>query len=286
MDIISSWMVYLKASVKSEKTIKAYHKDILQYFSFCQQNQLDVLQEESVMHFFSVLRSQKKAFTTIERKKAAFRSLSRFLKTQGIDFSLSQKLQFPRQPQKIPLFLSQAETLSILEKLPRKTPIEKRNYFIFLLFYSSGLRLSELCRLGAEDIETNTASLRVYGKGGKTRIVFLPRATLDAYRIYFDEFKEKIQKNNRLFWNKNGGPLSERSVERIIAQVSEKLQFNKKLHPHALRHSYATQLLENGAEIKKISELLGHSSLATTQKYAHLNRKLLTQAIRQFHPHG
>ena len=280
---------YLASRGFSDNTLKSYLTDIRLYYEFCRdQVNKDPLDVNSVYFYFAYLSAHDKLeASSQERKKASLQSYSDYLKqTQGIRFLEKDTIPSPKKPVKVPRHLLLNESLKMLEQRSKEKPLEHRKVVMVLFFYSTGMRLSELLNIKPEDISLADGSIKLTGKGNKQRFVFLPDYVLKEYQEYIDRFKDWIKKNQKLFFNFKDEPLTARGVQFIIEKAGEKLGLDKKLHPHVFRHTFATQMLENGADIRKLGEFLGHESLNTTQKYTHLNRQKLKEAILDFHPHS
>jgi len=280
---------YLLSRGNALHTVKAYLSDIRLYLSFCTDLKKDFLDKESLYFYFSYLSGKKKlSAPSLERKKAALKTYFFFLKKEGEENKISKNyFKTPRKEKKIPNHFSETEIQKILSTLQdKKTDLNYRNYFLVYLFYAGGFRLSELSTLKPSDFGLKEGLVRVIGKGNKERTIFLPEKVMNEYRKYYFLFQKTIEKNQSLFFNFRGEKLSPRGIEYILNSIGKKMNLNKNIHPHAFRHTYATHLLQNGADIRKVGEILGHSSLSTTQKYTHLNRTKLQEAYSKTHPHS
>ena len=279
---------YLLSRGNSLHTVKAYLSDIRLYLLFCSHLKKGFFDKESLYTYFSYLSGKKKlSAPSLERKKAALKTYFLFLKKEGKEKEISQNyFKTPRKEKKIPNHFTEIEIQKILSTLQeKKTDLNYRNYFLVYLFYAGGFRLSELSSLKPSDIQLKEGWVRVIGKGNKERTIFLSENVVNEYRKYYALFQKTIEKNQSLFFNFRGEKLSPRGIEYILNSIGKKMNLNKNIHPHAFRHTYATHLLQNGADIRKVGEILGHSSLSTTQKYTHLNRKKLQEAYLEAHPH-
>ena len=274
-DLIESFIFFLSSRNFSQNTLKSYREDLLQFFSFAKKepNKVDVQDIES---FIKYLVEEKKAEdSTCERKLASLKSFFRFLEIKGIiNKNPADLVPFRKRKKKIPDFLSEDEALSLLDVE------KKRDLALISTLYGCGLRISELANLKISDIQGNF--IRVKGKGNKWRIVPIPEFTLSVLKDYILE-RNKVAKTDFLFINKFGSRLSERYIRKIVRRVGI-LKLGKKVWPHLLRHSYASHLLKNGADIRIIQELLGHSSINTTQKYLHLDLDSILFVYKKSHP--
>jgi integrase/recombinase XerC len=237
---------------------------------------------------------------SVARKLSALRTFVRFLRREGvIDTDPSALAQAPRREHKVPAHLSMDEMTTLLEAPDVSTPLGRRDRAILELFYASGLRLSELVGLDTEDVNLPSRIVRVAGKGGKERLVPFNSAAQKALRGWYSDRaalraaaakaqgpKPKAQgtKADPVFVNSRGGRLTGRSVQRLVARYVASCSTRFGISPHALRHSFASHLLQRGADLRSIQELLGHVQLSTTQRYTHINAAQLLEVYRKSHP--
>ena len=233
---------------------------------------------------------QKSRKTTISRKLSAIRSFYRYLIKRGIaaDNPANQVLT-PKQEKHIPTYLTVDDMFRLLDSLLDDSLLGLRNRALFETLYSCGIRVSELAGLNVFDVDVNTASIRVLGKGNRERIVPVGQKALDAIRVYRAKLTGKgegdgLNRNGPLFLNKNRTRLSTRSIARILDKLVRSCGLTVPISPHALRHSFATHLLDAGADLRAVQELLGHKSLSTTQKYTHVSIDRLMAAYDKAHP--
>jgi site-specific recombinase XerD len=193
----------------------------------------------------------------------------------------------PKKEKRLPEILDKSEIVALLESMETDSPIHIRNRTILLLLYATGLRVSELTSLDLSNVDFTEGIVTVVGKGNKERIVPTGETARKALLKYLPNRKElSTGGENALFLNRNGGRLTARMVANVIRDACETLGVQKNIHPHTLRHSFATHLLENGANIRVIQEMLGHSSLSTTQVYTHLTVEKLKESYDEHHPHA
>jgi len=284
---LKEYIEYLRDIKKfSLNTIKAYRQDIEQFYNYLKENKLKI-GRDVIKDFISIifLRTRNKA--TVSRKIYAIRSFFSFLMKKGklkenpFDF-----INTPKIDKKIPQILTEKEMIMFLDSLPQENFFKLRNKACFELLYATGLRVSELTNLKVQDIDFTECVLRVMGKGKKERIVPFNDKARDILLKYLDEAEIKFKvKNEFIFLNSRGEKITERSVERIVQKsYKEVMKSNKRIYPHLFRHSFATHLLQRGANLRVIQELLGHENLSTTEKYTTLNYSDLLKVYKKFHP--
>ena len=268
--------------------------------------------------FLGDLHKRGNSRSSAARKLAAIRTFGRYLRREGaIEGDPAALVGTPKREERLPAHLAEAEMSRLLEMPDTSSPLGRRDRAILELFYASGLRLSELVGVGLEDVNLSSRVVRVLGKGGKERIVPFNRSTEAAIRLWLKDREsiaaavrqpahmlsrgtgsrarmrdgstcERVSRPRRptdpLFLNYQGGRLSTRSVDRLVRKYVAACSTRFGISPHALRHSFATHLLERGADLRVIQELLGHARLSTTQRYTHVNAAQLLDAYRKAHP--
>ena len=288
-------------------TVDAYGHDVWQFLTFLQSEGIE-LQEVDRLYFrsyFSYL-NQKRKITkrTQARKVNSLRSFYRFLVREGIlDKNQAREFSTPRHKTSLPKPFYPNETEEILEKSarPDNRPdyLQLRDQVMVELLYSSGMRVSELVSVDIGSVEQleavaapgdRSAKLKVLGKGGKERYVFLGRKICSLLSEYLPRRAEfaSLRKSSSLalFLNNNGRRLSARGVRYVLKNLDSQLDVARGVHPHRMRHTFATDLLNSGADIRAVQEMLGHASLSTTQKYIQISRERLRDVYRQAHPHA
>ena len=285
----------------SDHTVAAYRSDLSQLLAFLDQRAaprpaaLSDLDHRSIRAFLGELYRRGDAGASTARRLAAIRSFGRYLCRIGLlEQDPGAPLQAPRVERKIPAHLDVAAMEELLDAPDAATPLGRRDRAILELFYATGLRLSELVSLDLQQVNLSGRQLRVRGKGGKERIVLFNRTATDAIRGYLPdrllllaahrEHPPEPPAADALFLNYRGGRLSSRSVDRLVRRYVAESSAKTGISPHALRHSFATHLLERGADLRSIQELLGHSRISTTQRYTHVNAAQLTRQYKKFHP--
>ena len=223
-----------------------------------------------------------KSKKTLSRKLSSLNVFFNYLvRTNQIKLNPARSIPHPKQEKKIPKFLSIDDVFLLLDAIPTGTWMEKRNAAMFETFYSTGMRISEIHNLDMEDIDFGSQVIRVFGKGGKERIIPAGKRALDAIQDYRAVLKEH---RSYVFINKNYGRLSTRSIRRILDKMVTSCGLKTSISPHTLRHSFATHMLDSGADLRGIQEILGHASLSTTQIYTHVSMDHLMQVYDKAHP--
>lgn len=287
---INKFCEYLEKEKRySTHTLDAYRMDLDQFSQYLLEQKLGTAPLETVLKkpvlrgfAFSVSSSGHKP-RSIARKIAALKSLCRYcLKHKLISTNPSKSLASPKLDKLLPVFLTEKQTAELTK--PTNSKWESlRNYTIIEFFYGSGIRLSELRNIKIQDIDQRQKLIRVLGKGNKERIVPITESALEALREYLQQRPSDISVDI-IFTNKNGDALSARQIERIVEKNLNPVTLQKKKSPHVLRHSFATHMMDGGADIRAVKELLGHSSLGTTQIYTHVSKEHILKVYRQAHP--
>jgi len=279
----------------SEHTLRAYHKDLLQFDNFLKAEKRSSL--ESVNHlllrrFLAVLRSKNYSKTTIARKLASIRSFFKFLIREGeLVANPFEMLRTPKQDKKLPHFLSITEVDVLLKTPDSSTVMGLRDMAIMETLYSTGIRVSELVGLDEGSIDFIAGMIKVQGKGKKERLVPIGSPAIKAINEYIDsksmskkKEEKSVSRSEPLFLNKYGGRLTARSVARSLDKYLKASGINLLTSPHTFRHSFATHLLDKGADLRSVQEMLGHSSLSTTQVYTHITTERLKNVYDKAHP--
>lgn len=260
----------------SPHTIEAYERDVLLLLAFCDYKSLN---QEMILSFLAHLKSQNYAPTSIHRILMGIKVFFRFLvKEKIVEKNPFDLLEAPSLWKTIPAFLSIEEAKSLLEAPSRETFLGARDGAILELLYSTGLRVSEACQLNLLDV--GDTFLKVMGKGNKERVVPIGKRALESLDHYLG-LRNSPEK--ALFLSQRGKRIDRLTIWEIVKKYARKAAIDKEISPHTLRHSYATHLLEGGADLRVIQELLGHSNIATTDRYTHLNQSHLKEAFSKFH---
>lgn len=268
----------------SEHTIRAYKKDLTIFSENFKSDPAD-LDLNDIRGFIAEQINHGHKKTTVSRRLATIRSFMKFLYSEGyIKKNPAKLVPSPKPPKTLPKFLAVDDAFSLVENPEGIGFIPSRDRAILELLYSSGLRVSELAGLNAEDINLKEGLVKVRGKGKKERIVPIGKKAIDAIKTYMVEKVLLKKRESAFFLNKNGARLTDRSVRRIVIKYAKAVGISGKIGPHTLRHTFASHLLQGGADLRVIQELLGHSSLSTTQKYTHLDITHLMEAYDKAHP--
>ena len=240
--------------------------------------------------FVYALKDKGEGPATIRRRISAVRTWYRFLLAEGVvKADPSEQLETPQRWRALPDVLTANEVDQLIGAVSLDERLAFRDRAMFELAYAAGLRVSEWIGLGVKDVLLADLVVRVFGKGGKERIVPIGRKAVGAVAIYLRELRPKLEKGEgagRLFLNAHGRPLSRMGAWKTLAKYVEISGLTKHVKPHTLRHSFATHLLEGGADLRAVQEMLGHSDISTTQLYTHIDREHLRQVHKQFHPRG
>jgi integrase/recombinase XerC len=268
----------------SVHTLRAYQKDLTEFLDFAP-NSLKKIDYLDIRSYLASLHARKLKKTTISRKLAAIRSFFKFLHREGyVKKNPAKLVSSPKVPRTLPKFLTIDEIFSLLDTPEGETFKVCRDRAMLELLYSSGIRVSELTSLDISDLDLRESLIRVKGKGMKERIVPVGSKALESIQEYLPERLSLRKKSSALFLNNRGGRLTQRSVRRIVLHYSRMIRLKGELSPHTLRHTFATHLLHEGADLRVIQELLGHASLSTTQKYTHVDITHLAEVYDKAHP--
>ena len=266
----------------SENTLEAYRRDISNYLDFIEKNyecfKPRDLESKYLNNYISKLVRDRMAKSTEKRKISAINGYYQYmLKEKYIDSSQIAKISTPKSDKKIPSFLTIDEVNALIKASIGDKPLDFRNYAFLELMYGSGLRVSELCMLNLGDVSLNNRQLKVTGKGNKERILPLNAETVKALREYINTYRFLLKPKDKqaMFINKNGDRISRVAIFKIIKELAYKAGIKKEISPHTLRHSFATHLIEGGADIMGVSQLLGHENVTTTEIYTHISKKTI-----------
>lgn len=274
----------------SPHTLDAYRRNLLQFYAHMQETGVPFSRIDNMVirSYLARLYRKEEKKSTIARKLAAIRSFFQFcMQKKWLKDNPAKVVATPKQDKPVPSFLSEEEMAGLLDVPDTQRPLDLRDKALLEMLYAAGLRVSELVGLDLEDINFEERLLRVRGKGKKERLVPYGRAAEDSLYAYFrvrPSLAQGRMGEAAVFLNYRGERLSARSVQRIVRACIRQTALKRKISPHSLRHSFASHLLSRGADLRSIQELLGHASLATTQKYTHLDLKHLLDVYKKSHP--
>ena len=296
-EYIEGFKAYLSVEKNfSEHTVSAYCSDILSFILWldntsCINADFNKLRE--YLHFIQRFDYKK---TTIARKTAAIRTFYKYLfRERYIESNPALSLSAPKKPKSLPKFLTPDEIEKILNNVKIDTPAGFRNRVILELLWATGMRVSELSNLNFGDLNLEENEIKVFGKGAKERIVLISQRARDYLEQYISHARnliapayntEEISENTPLFINSTGFRLQNKTIRKAINEVVERIELPKKVTPHVFRHSFATRLIENGADLRVVQELLGHAGISNTQIYTHISMKHMKDVYESAHPHG
>lgn len=287
---VSDFLSYI-ASEKglSPHTIEAYERDIAHFVESLHKQGVvgfDTVAQQHIVTFLSGLQTKGYASTSIARAMMAIKVLFRFLKRERcVPTNIAAYMSTPKLWQLIPGVLSCDEVEALLAQPNHDTPLGARDKAVLEILYGSGLRVSEVCRLGIYDIDETF--IRVFGKGAKERLVPIGSQAIEALDHYLAHHRGEVgegERNPPLFVSKGGRRLDRGDVWRRVKVYAKGAGITKNISPHTLRHSFATHLLDNGADLRVIQDMLGHSNISSTDRYTHVSRTQLQDAFQKFHP--
>jgi len=277
----------------SDRTVSAYHRDLDRLLVSLEDG--GTIDPRAVTHLHlrnHVYRLKDKGLSpaTIRRALSAIRTYFSFLLAEGIvEVDPSERLESPRIGRPLPDVLPVEEVIRLVESPDPDHPLYWRDRAILETLYASGMRVSELVGLGVAELALDEGTALVLGKGSKERIVPVGSTARESLRRYLRELRPRLERGEgegRVFLNQRGRPLSRMGVWRVVREGAERSGVTRPVSPHTLRHSFATHLLEGGADLVVVQELLGHADIGTTQIYTHLDRDFLRETHRRFHPRG
>ncbi|MET4558993.1 integrase/recombinase XerD [Lysinibacillus parviboronicapiens] len=277
----------------SINTLASYRRDLENYVQFLQEaegmSSFHKVERTTILRHLEQLRMQGKTSRTVARHISSIRSFHQFLlREKRTETDPTVHLEMPTIEQKLPNILSIEEIESLLIAPNRSKPQGVRDVAMLELLYGSGMRISELIALDLADIHLTMGFVRVFGKGGKERIIPLGKSALSALSAYLDGARGQLQgkypKTDAFFINQRGKRLTRQGCWKLMKEHALKAGIQHELTPHTLRHSFATHLVENGADLRAVQEMLGHADISTTQIYTHISKTRLSEVYKQFHP--
>jgi len=275
----------------SPYTVRNYAGDVARFLQFLKEEgveQVEAADHHLIRAYLAHLHREGVSPRSVVRKLSSLRSFFRYLERRGeLPENPMARVSTPKQGRPLPSFLTAEETLALLGAPDLATPLGMRDRAILELLYATGMRLSEMAWLDLEDVDLGRGEIRVRGKRGKERIVLMGHPAAAALERYLSLARPRLARGRRtpaLFLNRYGGRLSARYIERLVAGYARRAGIDKKVHPHLLRHTFATHMLDGGADLRVVQELLGHVSPTTTQVYTHLTRAQMRRRYLDAHP--
>lgn len=295
-ELIEEFLLYLSSiRTLSENTIIGYKNDLKYLQDFLSPNlEISSITKENILLSIGQLSKQKKSSATINRFISAVRMLFSYaVKFGHIKKNPALEIKTVKNSKKIPNFMTEAEITKLCNE-PKVNEIlwQSRDECLFKMMFSSGCRISEIKNLKLSDFMENYHSAIVTGKGKKQRKVFFEKDSMQALKIYLNDRKKILEENNiktttdYLFINQKGNPISVSGIRFIISKYSGVQGTNHHVNPHSFRHTFATHMINNGADVRLVQEMLGHSSISTTQRYTHVTTEKLIDIYKTSHPHG
>jgi len=291
-EVFNKYINYLEAERNmSAYTVRNYTADLMDFFDFLRTRGISSLKEVdrlTLRDYLAHLMKLGLVKASIARKLSAIRSFYRYLLQEGlVSTSPAATTSSPKLDKRLPSFLTLEEARRLLEAPDLATPQGQRDRALLELLYASGLRVSELVRLNLEQINLDTREIRVWGKGSKERVVLMGKPAAEALAAYISEGRPKLlggKRSSTLFVNRYGGRLPARRIQRILEEHARLAGMAKRVHPHMLRHTFATHLLDGGADLRVVQELLGHAALSSTQIYTHVTKSQAKKVYLSAHP--
>ena len=296
-EIISAYKDYLDVERGySAHTVLNYLDDIKDFTDYLKAKKIDSIVNVSVnvaRYYVMELNKDDYKATSVSRKLSSLRGLYRFMIMEGyIENNVFNEVTAPKKEKLLPKQLYTNEIEAMFDSIDRNSAIGRRNYALLEMMYDTGVRVSELCNLKITDIDYNDDFITIFGKGKKERSIPLLKPLKEALMDYMNLSRGVLLSRSKeaptdvLFLNHRGGPLTTRGVRVILDDITEETSENIKVHPHMIRHSFATHLLNRGADLRSVQKLLGHVNLATTQIYTHVSREQLLAEYAKCHPHA
>lgn len=291
---IENYIKYLQIEKNYSKyTIACYRKDIQEFLLFMDEQAipaLDLVKYADTRLYITSLTEHNLSKRSISRKISCLRSFYKYLMRENIvSENPFASVSLPKREQRLPRFKYEEEMEAIFDSIDLTTDLGKRDMALVEMLYATGMRVSECCNVEMSDVDFSLMTVLAHGKGSKDRYIPFGELAKDALLDYIGHSRGKLmakggQSHNFLFVNQRGTPLTPRGVRYILTNMIEKACGNTNLYPHMLRHSFATHLLNNGADIRSVQELLGHSSVQSTQVYTHVTKERLREVYNNSHP--
>lgn len=284
---IENYINYIYIEKKlSDNTKVAYETDLYDFCLFLKNKDISNITSNDIRNYINFISNNNKD-KTIARKVVSIRTFFNYLmKEKKIDINPCEKIELPKIKKTLPKILTEEEINKLLDFNPN-TALEYRNYAMIHILYAAGLRVSELVNLTINDINFIDNYVRIYGKGKKERIVPIPTSTTEILDQYINNYRNSLLKGyltDKVFISSYGKPITRQGFFKMLKKHAKKVGVNKDFSPHTLRHSFATELLEYGADLRSVGEMLGHENIKTTQIYTHLSNNKLKKDYEDYHP--
>ena len=287
MKYILEFLEYLDVIKKhSVNTINSYQIDLLDFLEFNKNKVLNV-DKDTVNKYMQYLYDKDVSRATISRRLSSLRSFYNYLYNNGVvDKNYFATIKNPRKENSLPRFVKEIDIDKMFSIPDTRNPLGQRNLLIIRMLYATGVRVSELVNIRLSDIDINERTIRILGKGSKERIVVFGNNTKEILDLYLNNGRYKLSRGNNdyLFLNKDGDKLSDRYIRKVIDDIIVKASISMHISPHMLRHTFATSMLNNGADLVSVKDLLGHESLNTTSIYTHVSDDKIREIYNKAHP--
>jgi len=287
MKYILEFLEYLDVIKKhSVNTINSYQIDLLDFLEFNKNKVLNV-DKDTVNRYMQYLYDKDVSRATISRRLSSLRSFYNYLYNNGVvDKNYFATIKNPRKENSLPRFVKEIDIDKMFSIPDTRNPLGQRNLLIIRMLYATGVRVSELVNIRLSDIDINERTIRILGKGSKERIVVFGNNTKEILDLYLNNGRYKFSRGNNdyLFLNKDGDKLSDRYIRKVIDDIIVKASISMHISPHMLRHTFATSMLNNGADLVSVKDLLGHESLNTTSIYTHVSDDKIREIYNKAHP--
>lgn len=286
-EYIDKFLKYLKIEKNySINTIESYKKDLLEFNEYLKKKKIKDVDYKFIRDYLAYMYQKKYMKKTISRHISTLRSFYKYLNNENIlNKNPMILISNPKLDKKLPNFLYYDELLVLLNIPNKETTLGLRDALILELLYSTGIRVSELINIKIKDINFNDKKILILGKGNKERYVLYGNTLMELLDLYLNNSRSKLNKNSEyLILNKNGDKITDRGIRLIIQNILKKGELDYHVSPHTLRHTFATHMLDNGADLKSVQELLGHENLSTTQIYTHVTNERLRSVYLNTHP--
>ncbi|WKA57371.1 tyrosine recombinase XerC [Planococcus shenhongbingii] len=291
-EMLKSFMTYIQLEKNySEHTVHHYEKDLEDFFLFLEKEKVPEIQDVEYLHarnYVTELYDAQLSRTTISRKISAIRSFFKYGNREyGLSEAAFRSLYHPKKEERLPQFFYEEEMEVLFASVKGEDNLSIRNTALLELLYATGMRVSECVSIRMQDLDRQIQIVKVMGKGRKERYIPYGQFAHDALEHYIDEVRPRLMKKQEhmgLFVNSRGEPLTDRGIRHILSECMKKASVNSSIYPHMIRHTFATHLLNNGADMRTVQELLGHSHLRSTQVYTHVTKEHLKKTYLNSHP--